>query len=131
MGLWTGRRFACFAFRFDNLLGFADFLFHHLAGLERDDVLGFDIDGITGSRISSFAGLASLDLEDSEVPKFNTAVAHQRVDDGVERELDDFFRLDLRELQLIGNELNDFFFGHGVIPELVGPSDAGFDAKSR
>lgn len=131
LGLWTIRRFAGFAFRFDDLFGIPDFFFHDLTRLERDDVLGLDVDGVARSRISRFPGLASFDLKDSEVPKFNTTVAHQGVDDGVERELDDFFRLDLRELQLIRNELNNFFFGHSVIPEWVGPSEAGFDAKSR
>ena len=131
MRVWTTSRFAGFAFRFDDLFRLADFFFHHLAGLERDDVLGFDIDRVAGARVPGFAGLAPLHFEDAEVPEFDATVAHQRVDDGVERELDDFLRLDLRELQLIGNELDDFFFGHGAIPEWVGPSEAGFDAKSR
>src|SRR5262245_26926829 len=83
----------------------ADFFFHFLARLECDNILRFNFDSGSGSRITSLTGFAPFDFENPEIPKLNSTFLDQRVDDRVERPLHNFFRLELREVSSFGNQL--------------------------
>ena len=121
--------------RLGDLLELADLLFHFLAGLERDDVLGRDIHLLAGARVAGLARLAALDLEDAEVAQLDTPVAEQRLDDGVEGFLDDFLGFQLRQAKLFGNLFDDLFFGHllglRAEPVWVGGPIRCFNCKER
>ena len=53
------------------------------------------------------------DLKHPEVSEFDPPVRDQRVDDRVERPLDDFLGLQLGQLGPLGNPPDDLFLGHG------------------
>src|SRR5580704_8208836 len=90
----------------------ADTFFHFLAGFERNHPFLRDIHPFAGSRISRLAGRSFLDLKDSEVPKFDPMIGDERLDNGLERLLNDLFGLELRQTNLFRNRFHDFFFGH-------------------
>ena len=86
---------------------------HLLARLERHDALGRDGHLIPGFRVSSRPGLPPLDLEHPEIPQFNPAFPHQRLDQGIEGPLDEFPRAKLGTIELLGARPDDVFLGHG------------------
>src|SRR5262249_58788579 len=86
-------------------------LFHFLAGLERHDILGGDIDLVARARVPRLARGAFLDLEDAEVPQLDPALGYQRLDDRVEGPLDDVLRLELSQTDILGNLLDNLFLG--------------------
>ena len=97
-----------------------DPLFHFLTGLEGDDVFGLDVDLGPGPRIAGLAGLPPLDLEDAEVPQFDSTFFDQRLHDRVEGPLDDLLGLELRQVGAFGNLFDDFFLGHVRSPVAAG-----------
>jgi hypothetical protein len=49
-------------------------------------------------------------------------VGNEGLDNGVERLLNDFFGLELRQTNLFGNRFYDFFFGHvSILPREMRP----------
>lgn len=94
----------------------ADLFFHVLAGLERYDVLRFDIDRLIGPRVSCPAGFPPFHLKYAEFTQFDATVRRQRFDDRIERHLDDPFDLELGQAGLVRYLFDDFFFGHGNGP---------------
>ena len=95
---------------------FANPFFHLLAGFERDHKLLWHKDFIAGARVSGLAGRPPFHLEYPEIPQLDAMVLDQRLDDCIERLLDDFFRLKLREPNLFGDGFNNLFFGHLQVP---------------
>jgi len=93
-------------------LQFPDFSFHFLARLERHNKLGRNIHLATSSWVPCPPCCSHLDFEHSEVAKLDSSIFHKRLDDRVKRLLDDFFRLQLRQTQLVRNRLNDLFLRH-------------------
>jgi hypothetical protein len=85
-----------------------------------------DIDAVAGTRIASFAGFALLDLENAKVAQLDAAFLDQRVNDCLERPLDDLFRGQLREAALhelffvrpLADIPDDFFLGHERVPSM-------------
>jgi hypothetical protein len=97
-------------------LELADSFLHLFARFEGDHKLFGDKDFFAGARVTRLAGSSSLHFEDAEIPQLNAMIFNQRLDDGVERFLDDFFGLQLREANLFGDGLHDFFLGHDEFP---------------
>jgi hypothetical protein len=95
---------------------FVDPFFHLFAGLERYHKLFWDKDFLTCPGIASLASRPPFDLEHSKIPQFDSLLIHQRFDDGIERLLNDLLRLELGEADLLGNGLNNLFFGHDEVP---------------
>lgn len=79
---------------------FMDPLFHFLTRLERHHKLFWDKDFLTCAGITCLSSGSSFDLEDAEIAELNPLFIHQRFDNCVERLLDDFLRLQLRETDL-------------------------------
>ena len=104
-----------------SALHFADSLFHLFARLERDDELLWYKDFIASARVASFPSGPTFDLENSEVSEFDPVVFDQRFDDRVERLLDDFLGLELRQTNLVGDGFDNLFLGHVGIPSKSGP----------
>ncbi len=95
---------------------FADPLFHLFAGLERDDKLLWHEDFFARARVACLTGGPLFDLKNAEIPQFDPFVFDQRVDDCVERLLDDLFGFQLSQTDFLGNGLYDFFFRHNEVP---------------
>jgi len=81
-------------------LKLADSLLHLFARFEGNHKLFGDKDFLTGARVARLASGPTLHFEDAEIPQLNPMILDQRFDDGVERLLDDFFGLQLRETNL-------------------------------
>ncbi len=97
----------CLAFEFP------DPFFHFLARFERDDEFLGHVDLLAGPRVACFSSRPPLDLEDPEVSQFDSSIFDQRLDDGIERLLDDLLGLELSQTNLFGYRFDDLFFGHG------------------
>jgi hypothetical protein len=95
---------------------FPDAFLHLLTGLESDYELLWHKDFIAGSGVACLAGCPPLDLKYAEIPQLNSMVFHQSLDDGIERLLDDLFRLELGEPDLLGDRFNNLFFCHLQFP---------------
>jgi hypothetical protein len=104
-----------------SALHFADSLFHLFARLERDDELLWYKDFIASARVASFPSGPAFDLENSEVSELDPVVFDQCFDDCVERLLDDFLGLELRQTDLVGDGFDNLFLGHVGIPSESGP----------
>src|SRR5688500_2127216 len=79
------------------LLQLADLFFHFLARLERDDELLRHVDPLARPRVACFTRCPLFDFKDTEVAEFDAPLLAQRLDDSIERLLDDLFRLQLGE----------------------------------
>ncbi len=88
--------------------------FHLLARLEGHHVLGGDIHLVAGAGVAGLARGTLLDLEDAEIPQLDPALGNQRLDDRIEGPLDDVLRLELGQIDILGNLLDDLFLGHVV-----------------
>ncbi len=108
--------------RFGGGLAFqlADPFFHLLARLERYDELLGNVHLLARPRVARLAGSPLLDLKDPEVPQLDAAVLYERLNDGVERLLDDLLRLELRQTDLLGDRFDDLFLGHQTPPREKG-----------
>ena len=78
---------------------------------------------VAGPRVPRLARGPPLDLEDAEIPQLDPPLGDQRLDDRVERPLDDVLGLELRQADLLGDLLDDLFLGHdGGLPRgTIGP----------
>ena len=94
----------------------ANAFFHLFARLERNDELLWYKDFIAGSRVASLASGPSFYLKNAEIPQFDAVIFDQRFNDGVERLLDDLFRLKLCQTDLLGDGFDNLFLGHVAIP---------------
>ncbi len=110
IGIRVARCFGCSAFHF------ADPFFHFLAGLERDDELLWYKHLIASTRVASLTCGPPFDLENAEITQLDAMVLDQGFDDSVERLLDDFFGLELRQADLLGDGFDNLFLGHVGIP---------------
>jgi hypothetical protein len=90
----------------------ADLFFHFLARLERDDELLRHVDPLARPRVACFTRRPLFDFKDTEVAEFDAPLLAQRLDDSIERLLDDLFRLQLGEADLVRNRFDDLFLGH-------------------
>ena len=104
-----------------SALHFADPLFHLFAWLERDDKLLWYKDFVAGARIASFACGPAFYLENAKITQLNAVVFNQGFDDSVERLLDDFLGLELRQPDLLGDGFDYLFLGHVGIPSESSP----------
>lgn len=99
-------------------LEFADSLLHFLAGLEGHDKFLRHEYFFARAWISCFSGSPLFDLENAEIPQLNSLVFDECVDNRVKGLLNDLFGLELRETNLLGDGLYDFFFRHDEVPYL-------------
>ena len=99
-----------------STLHFADPLFHLFARLERDDELLWYKHFIARPRVASLACGPAFYFENAEISQLDAMVLDQRFDYGIERLLDDFLGLELRQPDLLGDGLYDLFLGHVGIP---------------
>ncbi len=74
---------------------FMDSLFHLLARLEHDYVFFWHEHLVARAGIACLASSTTLHLEHAEVTQLDPMLRYQRLDDGVERLLHDFLRLQL------------------------------------
>lgn len=95
---------------------FANAFFHFFARLEGDHEFLGNKDLLASPGITSLASSPLFDLENAEIPQFDAFVLDQGLDNRVEGLLDDFLGLELRETNLFGNGLYDFFFRHDEVP---------------
>ncbi len=65
-------------------------LFHLFARFEGDHKFFGNQHLFACARVASFPSSPPLDLKNAEIPQFDTMVFHQRIDDRIERLLDDF-----------------------------------------
>src|SRR4051794_40115029 len=93
-------------------LHFADPLFHLLARLERDDELLWDEHFVARSWVTSLACGSAFYFENAEISQLDAVVFDQGLDDRVERLLDDFLGLELRQPDLFGDSFDNLFLGH-------------------
>src|SRR5581483_2966146 len=93
----------------------ADALLHLLARLERDHLFGFDVNSLPGPGVTRLAGFAHFDLEHAKVAQLDASDFDQRVHNGVEGLLDDFFRFELSQADPFRYLLDDFFLGHALV----------------
>src|SRR4051812_21297333 len=77
-------------------LQLTDFFFHLFARFERHHELLRNKNFVSRSWIPRLPSGSFLDFENSKIPQFNSPVFHERLDDCIERLLDDLFRLELR-----------------------------------
>src|SRR4051812_34538579 len=108
MGMTGG--FGCSA------LHFADSLFHLFARLERDDELLWYEHFVAGARVASLACGPAFYFKNAEISQLDAMVLDQRFDDRIERLLDDFLGLELRQADLLGDGFDNLFLGHVGIP---------------
>ena len=113
-----------------SALHFANSLFHLFARLERDDELLWYKDFIASARVASFPSGPAFDLENSEISELNPVVLDQRFDDCVERLLDDFLGLELRQPDLFGDGFDNLFLGHVAIPSERRPLERSDTVKA-
>ena len=101
----------------------ANFFFHLLTRLERDDILLRHIHPFSSAWIASFSGRSLFDFKDSKVAKFDPAFLNQCVHDRVESLLDDFLRLQLRQANFVRDGFDDLFLGHdgSLLPKITDP----------
>lgn len=105
---------------------------HLLARLEGYDEFLRYRNLFAGPWVPRFAGCTLLYLEDAKIAKLDPMVFDQRLDDRVERLLDNLLGLELGEPNLVGDGLYDLFFGHNGNPhpksDLDRPSGPFFDS---
>ena len=104
-----------------SALHFADPFFHLFARLERDDELLWHKHFIARSGVASLACGPAFYLENAEISQLDAVVLDQRFDDRVERLLDDFLGLELRQPNLLGDGFDNLFLGHVGIPSESSP----------
>ena len=104
-----------------SALHFADPFFHLFARLERDDELLWYKHFVAGSGVASLACSPAFYFENAEISQFDAMVFDQRFDDCVERLLDDFLGLELRQPDLFGDGFDNLFLGHVGIPSESSP----------
>ena len=97
-------------------LHFADAFFHLFARLERDDELLWYKHFVAGSRVASLACGPAFYFENAEISQLDAVVLDQRFDNRIERLLDDFLGLELRQPDLLGDGFDYLFLGHVGIP---------------
>jgi hypothetical protein len=106
--------------RFGSRVGlpfkFVDPFFHFFSWLERHHKLFWDKDFLTRPGIASLASCPPFYLEHAKIPQLDPFLINQRFDNGIERLLNDLLCLELSEADLLGNGLNDLFFGHDEVP---------------
>lgn len=104
-------------------LHFADAFLHLFARLECDHKLLRHKDFIARPRVAGLACGPSFDLENAEISEFDAMILDERLNDCVERLLDDFLGLELREPNLLGDGFNNLFLGHDGVPYETGQMD--------
>src|SRR4051812_5806518 len=85
-----------------------------LAHLEVRDLLGRDVHLLARLGVAALAGSAVAETEAPEAPDLHLVAALQGVHDAAERGLDDDPRLDLRDVELLGDDVDEVRLGHGV-----------------
>ncbi len=86
--------------------------FHVFARFESHHVFARHFDLLTRTRVSCLASRSRFYFKNPEVSQFNPPFSHQRLDDGVEGLLDDFFRLLLSQSDFFGDRSHDVFLRH-------------------
>ena len=104
-----------------SALHFADPFFHFLAWLERNDELLWYKHFVAGSGVASLASSPAFYLENAKISQLDAVVFDQRFDDCIERLLDDFLGLELRQPDLLGDSFDNLFLGHVGIPSESSP----------
>src|SRR5262245_4393494 len=99
-----------------SALHFADPFFHLLAWLERDDKLLWYKHFVASPGVASLACSPAFYLENAEITQLDAMVLNQGFDDRIERLLDDFLGLELRETDLLGDGFDNLFLGHVGVP---------------
>jgi hypothetical protein len=106
--IWMGKAsFGC-----GSTFHFSHPLFHFLARLERDDEFLRYKHFVAGTRIPGLACGPTFYLENAEISEFNAVIFNERLDDRIERFLDDFLRLKLCQTDLFGDGFDNLFLGH-------------------
>jgi hypothetical protein len=113
-----------------SALELVDPFFHLLARLESHHKLFWDKDFLARAGIACLASRPPLNLKDAEVPQFDPLFLDKRLDDSIERFLDDLLRLQLRETNFLGNGLYDLFFGHDESPVRYPPQLANAEGPN-
>ena len=72
-----------------------------------------DVDPLARPGIASFVGGPSLNLENAEVAKFESALGCQRFQDGIQEPLDDRPGLPNVDVEIGADGFDDLFPGHG------------------
>src|SRR3989441_821633 len=85
-----------------------------LAHLEIGDLLGRNVDLFPRLRVAALAGGAIAEAEAAEAPDLDFLAGLQGVHDAPKRGLHDDSGLDLRDLQLAGDDVDEIGLGHGV-----------------
>lgn len=93
-----------------------DPLFHNLARFEANHEFLGHLYLSPRPRISRLPGRPRANLEYSEIPQLDPALFHQRLNNRVERLLNDLLDLLLVESRLIGNRFHDLFLCHDRNP---------------
>ncbi len=65
--------------------------------------------------VPGHASLPSLDLKHTEIPQLHPAFPYQRLDEGIERPLDEFPRAKLGKIELFRDRFDDVFLGHAHV----------------
>jgi hypothetical protein len=115
-GFWGAVRLGIAGLFGRTSLHFADPLLHLLARFERDHKLLWHKDLITRSWVASLACGPPFHLKNAEVSQLDAVVFHQRLNNCVERFLDDFLSLELSEPNLFGDGFDNLFLGHDGVP---------------
>ena len=93
-----------------------DPLFHNLSRFEANHEFLGHLYLSPGPRIAGLPGRPWANLEHAEIPQFDPALFHQRLNNRVERLLNDLLDLLLVESRLIGNRFHDLFLCHDRNP---------------
>ena len=104
-----------------STLHFTDPFFHFFARLERDDKLLWYKHFVASPRVASLACGPTFYFENTEISQLDAVVLDQRFDDCIERLLDDFLGLELRQPDLFGDGFDNLFLGHVGIPSESSP----------
>lgn len=91
-------------------------VFHDLAGLECHHIFRIHFDGLIRPWVPRSARFAQFNLKHPEVPQLDSPLGDEGVDNRVERQLDDFFCFELRQMRLLGDLFNNFFLRHRSRP---------------
>src|ERR1041384_2080486 len=85
-----------------------------LAHLEVRDLRGRDVHLLARLGIAALAGRPVAEAEAAEAADLDLLAALQSVDDAAQRRLDDDPGLDLRDVELLGDDVDQVRLGHGV-----------------
>ena len=104
---------------------------HHLARLERDGFVFVDPNFNAGAGVARVTSGANLNFKDAKITELDTTVLNKDFDNGFKSFLDNLFRLLLRKIGLLGDQANDFFFGHLIPLSLYATCGSSLDSQMQ